>query len=152
MTTLTRDFSFSLRTTLGFEICLDLLREKLQREGFRVVSEVQFHREFERSIGLPWDKYTVLVVWNPFHAYQALLSDRDGGLFMPFNMVIAEDAGYTSISVTNRASAPFSNGPIGIQVLGRELNRKVRQIFLELASHEVFPTQTVAKRSAKEAP
>jgi uncharacterized protein (DUF302 family) len=151
MNTMTRDFSFSLRTTLVFQECLELLRQKLQREGFRVVSEVQFHREFEKSVGLPWGKYTVLVVWNPFHAYQALLSDRDGGLFMPFNVVIAEDAGYTSISVTNHASNGFSGGPIGIQVLVRELNRKMRQIFLELASHEVIPTQTPAKRSQKEA-
>ncbi|HZC24730.1 MAG TPA: DUF302 domain-containing protein, partial [Candidatus Binatia bacterium] len=142
MTTMTRDFSFSLRTTLGFQECLDLLRQKLQREDFRVVSEVQFHREFAKSVGLPWGKYTVLVVWSPFHAYQALLSDRDGGLFMPFNVVIAEDTGYTSISVTNHASGGFSDGPIGIQVLVRELNHKMRQIFLELASHEIIPPHT----------
>lgn len=139
MTTMTRDFSFSLRTTLGFQDCLDLLRKKLQREGFRVVSEVQFHREFGKSVGLQWQKYTVLVIWSAFHAYQALLSDRDGGLFMPFNVVIAEDVGYTSISVTNHTKNGFSDGPIGIQVLLRELNRKMRQIFLDLASHEVIP-------------
>ncbi len=142
MTTMTRDLSFSLRTTLGFQDSLDLLRQKLQREGFRVVSEVQFHREFEKSVGLQWQKYTVLVVWSPFHAYQALLSDRDGGLFMPFNMVIAEDDGYTSISVTNHTSNGLCDGPIGIRVLLRELNRKMRQILLELASHEVLPGQT----------
>lgn len=151
MTTMTRDFSFSLRTTLGFQECLDLLRQKLQREDFRVVSEVQFHREFEKTVGLQWQKYTVLVIWNPFHAYQALLSDRDGGLFMPFNVVIAEDTGYTSVAVTNHALAGFSEGPIGIQVLVRELNRKMRQVFLELANHEVIPGNGKATRSTKEA-
>lgn len=151
MTTMTRRFSFSLRTTLGFQECLDLLRQHLDGEGFRVVSEVQFHREFEKSVGLPWHRYTVLVVWSPFHAFQAVLSDRDGGLIMPFNVVVAEDTGSTSISVTNHASTGFSEGTIGIQVLVRELNRKMRQIFLELASHEVIPTHTGPKRSQKEA-
>jgi uncharacterized protein (DUF302 family) len=151
MTTMTRDFSFSLRTTLGFQDCLDLLRQKLQREDFRVVSEVQFHREFEKTVGLPWGKYTVLVIWSPFHAYQALLSDRDGGLFMPFNLVVAEDAGYTSIAVTNHALAGFNQGPIGIQVLVRELNCKMRQIFLELASHEVVPEHPTTKYANKAA-
>jgi hypothetical protein len=66
-------------------------------------------------------------------------------------VVIAEDAGYTSIAVTNHVSNGFSDGPIGIQVLVRELNRKMRQIFLELASHEVIPTHAAAKRSQKEA-
>lgn len=151
MTTMTRDFSFSLRTTLGFQECLDLLRQKLQREKFRIVSEVQFHREFEKNVGLQWQKYTVLVIWSPFHAYQALLSDRDGGLFMPFNVVVAEDRGYTSISVTNHASAGFTDGPIGIQVLVRELNRKMREIFLELASHEVIPEHATSKGPHREA-
>lgn len=151
MTTMTRDFSFCLRTTLGFQECLDLLRQKLQREGFRLVSEVQFHRELEKTVGLRWQKYTVLVIWSPFHAYQALLSDRDGGLFMPFNVVVAEDMGYTSVSVTNHALAGFSDGPIGIQVLVRELNRKMREIFLELASHEVIPSNGTLKRAQKEA-
>jgi len=151
MTTMTRDFSFSLRTTLGFQECLDLLRQKLQHEDFRVVSEVQFHREFEKTVGLQWQKYTVLVIWNPFHAYQALLSDRDGGLFMPFNVVISEDTGYTSIAVTNHASAGLSKGPIGIQVLVRELNRKMRQVFLELASHEVVPEHPTTKYANKAA-
>ena len=151
MTTMTRDFSFSLRTTLGFQECLDLLRQKLQHEDFRIVSEVQFHREFAKTVGVQWEKYTVLVIWSPFHAYQALLSDHDGGLFMPFNVVIAEDTGYTSIAVTNHASAGFSQGPIGIQVLVRELNRKMRRIFLELASHEVVPGNGTATRSTEEA-
>jgi uncharacterized protein (DUF302 family) len=158
MITMTRNFSFSARTALGFQETLDSLRRELQREGFRVVSEVQFHREFEKTIGLPWKNYTVLVVWSPFHAYQALLSDRDGGLFVPFNVVIAEDEDAededkdcTLIAVTNHAPAGFSNGPIGIQVLVRELNHKMRRIFLALASREVVPGYTNARPLAKEA-
>lgn len=152
MHTMTRDFSFSVRTTLGFQESLDLLRQKLQREGFRVVSEVQFHREFEKTVGLSWKKYTVLVVWSPFHAYQALISDKDGGLFVPFNLVVAEDSGTTLMATTNHGlNGGLAERPIGIQVLVRELNRKMRQIFLELASHEVVPENTTAKYSHKEA-
>ena len=152
MNTMTRDFSFSVRTTLGFQESLDLLRQKLQREGFRVVSEVQFHREFEKTVGLSWQKYTVLVVWSSFHAYQALISDQDGGLFVPFNLVVAEGSGTTLIATTNHGlSGGLADSPIGIQVLVRELNRKMRQIFLELTSHEVIPSHTAPKRSQKEA-
>jgi uncharacterized protein (DUF302 family) len=152
MNTMTRDFSFSVRTTLGFQESLDLLRQKLQREGFRIISEVQFHREFEKTVGLAWRKYTVLVVWNSFHAYQALISDQDGGLFVPFNLVVAEDSGMTLIATTNHGlSGGLADRPIGIQVLVRELNRKMRQIFLELASHEVVPDHATSKHMHKEA-
>lgn len=152
MNTMTRDFSFSVRTTLGFQESLDILRQNLQREGFRIVSQVQFHREFERTVGVAWRKYTVLVVWSSFHAYQALISDQDGGLFVPFNLVVAEDSGMTLIATTNHGfNGGLADSPIGIQVLVRELNRKMRQIFLELASHEVIPADPVLKRTHKEA-
>jgi len=151
MTTMTRDFSFSVRTTLGFQESLDLLRRKLQQESFRVVSEISFDREFEKSVGLPWRRYTVLVVWSAFHAYQALLSDRDGGLFVPFNIVIAADVDCTFTAITNHALAGFSNGPIGIQVLLREFSCKMRRILLEMGSHEVNPEYATARRTVKEA-
>jgi hypothetical protein len=68
---------------------------------------------------------------------------------MPFNVVVAEDTGYTSIAVTNHALGGLNQRPIGIQVLVRELNRKMRQIFLELASHEVVPEHATTKYSHK---
>lgn len=152
MNTVTRDFSFSVRTTLGFQESLGLLRQKLQREGFCVISEVQFHREFEKTVGLACRKYTVFVVWSSFHAYQALISDQDGGLFVPFNLVVAEDSGSTVITTTNHGlKGALAESSIGIQVLVRELNRKMRQIFLELAGHEVGPEHTPARYSHKEA-
>ncbi len=152
MNTMTRDFSFSVRTTLGFQESWDLLRRKLQRDDFRIVSEVHFHHEFEKRVGLQWRKYTVLIIGSPFLAYQALLSDRDGGLFVPFKLSVAEDTGSTLITTTNHSWAGLSGSPIGIQVLVRELNRKIRQIFLELAIHETAATCPVSPLSEKEAP
>jgi uncharacterized protein (DUF302 family) len=152
MNAMTRDFSFSVRTTLGFQESLDLLRRKLQRDGFRVVSEVHFHREFEKRVGLQWRKYTVLVIWSPFLAYQALLSDRDGGLFVPFNLAVAEDSGATLVTTSNQSWAALSERPIGIQVLVRELSRKLRQIFLELAIHETAVNCVGPAAPQKEAP
>lgn len=150
---MTRGFCFSARTTTGFQESLDLLRQKLEREEFRVVSEVDFRREFERNSGLAWRNYTVLVVWSPFHAFQALISDQEyGGLFVPFNVVIAEDSETTLLAIANYGlSGGLAESPIGIQVLVRELHRKVRQIILELAKHEAIPTHPVPKHQEKEA-
>lgn len=152
MNAITRDSSFAVRTTLGFQESLDLLRRKLQRDGFRVVSEVHFHREFEKRVGIEWPKYTVLVIWSPFLAYQALLSDRDGGLLVPFNLAVAEDSGATLITTPNHSWAALRERPIGIQVLVRELNRKLRQIFLELAIQETAVNCEVPHRAAKGTP
>ena len=130
---MTGDSSISVRANLGFQESLDLMRRKLQSQEFRVVTQIQFHREFEKTLGLRWRKYSVLVVWSPFYAYRALLCDLDGGLLLPFNIVVAEDESSTLITTTNHSLPGLSKGPIAIQVLVRELNRMMRQIFQEIA-------------------
>jgi uncharacterized protein (DUF302 family) len=141
--------SISVRTSLRFEECIGLLRPQLQRPHFRVVSQIQFDREFENTLGLHWRKHTVLVVWNSFYAYQALLCGLDGGLFLPFNISVSEDSGSTSIATTNHSWA--RSCPVGIMILARELNREMEQILVEFAAHENSTTRRVlAGRCRKE--
>lgn len=137
MTTATREFAISEQTTLGFDRCLDFLRQSLARNGFHVVAELPFHRDFPRHIGVPAQKkYTVLVAWSPFLAYQALLSDPEAGLFMPFNFIVADDNDSTKVTCANHALFGRLIGTIGIRILARDLAQEIRKIFAELSARE----------------
>ena len=149
--TMTREFSFSVQTTLDFQPCLDGLRECLRIEGFRIVAEIPFHHEFKKNVGLAWQRYTVLVVWSPFYAYQALLSDRDGGLIIPFNLVVAETDASTLLVATNHGFSRRVEGPIGTRVLVRELNQKILQILLHIAANAGGRGQGTALNEGQEA-
>lgn len=151
MLRMTRDFSHSAITTLSFEDSLALLRDLLHHEGFRVVAEIPFHREFERHIGLHWRNYTVLVVWSPFLAYQGLLSDRDAGIFMPFNIVVAENGSSTLIVATNHLLFGRLAGTLGVQVLTRDLSRKVNRILSQMAEVEEPADSVSLQPQAREA-
>lgn len=151
MITMTRDCSLSMQTTLTFDQCLAFLRQSLREESFRIVAEVSFHREFERHVGLRCQNYTVLVVWSPLLAYQALLSDRDAGIFMPFHFVVAENEKSTLIAATNHALFGRVTGKIGVQVLARDLTRKIRQIFSKLSAREKPATHLAVQEERKEA-
>ena len=132
MVMMKREFSLAVETKLDYQRCLQSLRESLQQHGFKIISQVPFHREFERQIGMQWDRYTVLVAWSPFHAYQALLSHKDGGLLMPFNIVVAEDGGSTFVAAINHAVLS-GYAPVGIQILANDLAIKIREVLLSLA-------------------
>lgn len=136
MISATREFSLSMRSSMSFRSCLALLKQSLGEEGFRIIAEVPFHREVEKQVGLNWSNYLVLIVWSPQHAYQALLSDRDAGIFMPFHVVLAENDGTTLVAATNHLAFGRMAGTIGIQVLAREMDRKVRHVFHSLAVQE----------------
>ncbi len=139
MTIAVRDFSFSARTDVPYQRVLSILREALKRHGFEVLCELPLDRELERKLGLHCQYCTVLVVWSPLDAYQAVISDRDGGLLVPFNITVAEQGSSTVIAATNHAALGRNSGSIGVQVLLQTLTKKVRRLFLELARHENAP-------------
>ena len=141
MNTIVRDFSISMRTTACYQQVVSNLLETLKHRGFEILCEFLIDRELDRKVGLRWEQlglrwqhYTVFVVRSPFDAYQALLSDRDGGLLVPFNVCVAQDAGSTFVAVTNhQGSLNTKDAPIGIQVSVRDLARKIRQVLMDLA-------------------
>jgi uncharacterized protein (DUF302 family) len=151
MVTMTRDFSLSIKTTLEYQRALELLRQALQREKFRILAEVPFHREFEKNMGMSRANYTVLVVWSPFHAYRALLSDRDGGLLIPFNLLVAEHENSTIIAAINHLLFGRASGGIGVQALARDLNHQMRHIFTQIAAHEAKPDSSSLVEHRREA-
>jgi uncharacterized protein (DUF302 family) len=141
ITTTVRDLSISVRSKDSYEVALLTLREALKRGGFEILCEFPVAREVERKVGLRWrqlglhwqQRYTVFVVWSPSDAYQALLSDRDGGLLIPFNISVAEDGDTTVVAVTNHyGPLAAKSSSIGVQVLIRDLTRKLRQVLVEV--------------------
>lgn len=152
MMSMTREFSQSILMALPFVETLALLREGLEREDFQIVAEVPFHQAFKRQMGLQYGQYTVLLVWSPFLAYQGLLSDSDAGVFMPFNIAVADYGTTTLIATTNHLLFGRLSGSIGIQVLARDLTRKIRQVFCDLSTREKPTTDLVPSGQRKEAP
>lgn len=141
----------SVHTSLPFEECLGLLRQKLQRERFRIVAQIHFDREFENTLGVHWRKHTVLVVWDSFYAYQALLCGLNGGLFLPFNVSVSDQAGSTLIATTDHSSSASGQNSIGVQILTRELNRRMEQILMEFAVYDTKAVNSVTLSGSKEA-
>lgn len=80
---------------MPYQQVLSLLRNALKRNGLEVLCELPLERELERKVGLKCQPCTVLVVWSPFEAYQAVLSDRDAGLLVAFNIAVTDRGKWT---------------------------------------------------------
>lgn len=125
----------AVRTEVGFGRTLESLRIELPRHEFRILGEVNFSRELDSVIGLINAPYAVLIVWHPFAAYQALLSNPNGGLMVPFNLAVYQHGDVTTVSVLSQPSL-LPEASLGIRALGQELNRKIRGVMLELGKRE----------------
>lgn len=143
--------SISIRTSLRFEECLRLLRQKLQREQFLIVTQIELHREFKKTLGLSWRKQVVLIIWNAFYAYQGLLCGEAAGLSVAFNISVSDHADSTLITPLNHSRKNVTGeGAIGHDILKRELNRKMEQILMEFASRETTAVSAVILEASKQ--
>jgi uncharacterized protein (DUF302 family) len=136
MRTTLRDLSTSVRTSASYQQALTRLREALKRHGFETVCEFPLDRELERKVGLRSQHCTVFVVWSPFEAYQAVLSDRGAGLHVLFHLCVAQDGNSTFIAVMNHWALGPNGGPLGLQVLVRGLADKIDEVLVEAAMPE----------------
>ena len=125
----------AIETAMDFDHTLESLRAELFRSEFRILSEVDFSRELDSHIGLSASQYAILIVWHAFSAYQALLSDLNGGLMVPFNVAVYQKDGVTTVSVLLQPSLT-PEASLGIRALGQDLNRRLRDVLLHLGIYE----------------
>ena len=126
----------AVQTEMGFDRTFESLRVELAGREFRVLSEIDFSRKLDSIVGIAASRYVVLIVWHPFSAYQALLSDPNGGLMVPFNVAVYQNGNLTTVSVLNQPSLT-QEASLGIRVLGQDLNRQMRDILLHVGTHDI---------------
>lgn len=131
---MSQSLAVSATTRLPFARCLALLRQSLSRSGFRILAEIPFDREFEQHVGLGWKRYTVLLAWSPFQAYQAVLTDREAGILLPFHLIVAEGPEGTHLASTDLAMLGHLSGQLALELLGGDISRKLQDIYSDLSS------------------
>lgn len=65
-------------------------KEALKKEGFGVLSEIEFHKILKEKLDIPFRKYTVLGACNPPFAHKALLLEDKIGTMLPCNVVVQQ--------------------------------------------------------------
>jgi len=92
-------FGFSKITDYSFEQAIEKITEELKKEGFGILSSIDFKDTFNKKLSVDYKKYTVLGACNPPLAHKALQADEEVGLFLPCNIAVYEKDGKTNISV-----------------------------------------------------
>jgi uncharacterized protein (DUF302 family) len=124
-----------VQSPLGFDLCLRAVRSILRQDKFQIVSEALFPEDPGNS-GVPRrQRHTVLVVWSASYACQALSTDRDAGLLVPFCLSVLEDGTHSMVAASCYTRLAVATGTVGIRILARVLDTKINQIFLQLSAH-----------------
>lgn len=78
------------KTDLGFEQAILNITEKLNEEGFGIMSTIDVKNKLNEKLGVEFRNYMILGACNPSYALRALQIEPFLGTMMPCNVVVQE--------------------------------------------------------------
>lgn len=88
--------------SIGYEEALARLPAALKKEGFGVITEIDFKETLKAKIGVEFRRYRLIGACNPGFAHAALQSDPRIGLLLPCNFAVYEkDDGKASVGAVD---------------------------------------------------
>jgi uncharacterized protein (DUF302 family) len=124
-----KTYGFSVDAGKDFERALTMTIQELKKDGFGIVSDIDFQSILKEKFGVHEPRYRILGACDASLAYQAMRADADIGLLLPCNVVVREDReGYVTVAFTAAEALLGLVNRDDITKLGMEVHRRLERV------------------------
>jgi uncharacterized protein (DUF302 family) len=110
-----------------------MVKEALKKEGFGVLSEIDFRKTLKEKLDVDFRNYTVLGACNPPFAYKALLTEDKIGTMLPCNIVIQEiDEQTTEVAAVDSTVSMQGVANDKLKEIAQEIRAKLENVIESL--------------------
>lgn len=126
--------SYGISTVVdaAFPETLERVRAALQREGFGVLTEIDFAATLREKLGAVMEPYVVLGACNPPLAHQALEAEPAIGLLLPCNVAVRADGERTIVEALDPQVMVTLTGNPRIQAAADAVTERLRSALATL--------------------
>lgn len=123
-----------LNKTLGlsFEDAIEKVTYELKKEGFGIITTIDFKNTVKEKLNKDFRKFTILGACSPQFSYQAILTDEKLGLLMPCNVIVQEKEGKTEISIFNPTLLKSFTSDAKLSKMSEELTDRIKRVLSNL--------------------
>jgi uncharacterized protein (DUF302 family) len=126
-------YYFSTILDCDFEEADRRARASLEKEGFGILTEIDFHEKIKEKLGMDFRKYRILGACNPGLAYRSIQKEDKIGIFMPCNVIVQEtEDGKTEVAAMNPAVAMSVVENKDLQCVAEEVSLKLKKVVQNL--------------------
>lgn len=121
-------YGLSKITNYTFEQAIEKVTDELKKEGFGILSTIDFKDTFKKKIDVDYKNYTVLGACFPRLAHSALQVENEVGLLLPCNVAIYENEGNTIVSIFNPMILTVLVDKPSIKPIADEVKSKLEKV------------------------
>lgn len=122
------EYKYKKESELSFEDTVMRTKDELSKEGFGVLTEIDVRATLKQKLGVEYGNYIILGVCNPSLAHQALLAEKEVGLFMPCNVIIYEEDGKNFVSAMMPTVALQAMSNSVIEKIAKQAEEKLKKV------------------------
>ena len=110
----------------GFDAVIADVVERLQAEGFGVLTDIDIQATLKAKIGAEMRKYRILGACNPKFAHEALKLEDRLGVLLPCNVIVRETAdGKVEVASVDPVNAMERTGNPALAATADEVRRRL---------------------------
>ncbi|RMH12386.1 MAG: DUF302 domain-containing protein [Gemmatimonadetes bacterium] len=127
------DYKLKKTVDLPFDEADARVRERLQEEGFGVLTEIDVKETLKKKLDVDFRRYRILGACNPPLAHQALSAETDIGLLLPCNVIVyEEDEGRSVVAALDPVTQLGVTGRDDIRPLAEEVRGRMERVLAAL--------------------
>ena len=122
-------YHISKTVDLDFDEAVSRTIEELGKEGFGVLTDIDFKTVLKEKLDVDFEHYRVLGACNPQLAYETLRAEDRVGLMLPCNVIVRETkGGKVEVSAIDPTSAMSVVGNESLAVTGALVREKLSTV------------------------
>jgi uncharacterized protein (DUF302 family) len=130
---LAMSYCFSTQLERSFEEAVLSVTEKLKKEGFGILTEIDVTATLKEKLDVDFRKYRILGACNPPFAYRALQAEPKIGLMLPCNVIVQElDDGKIEVSAVDPLASMQAIHNKDLQAIAEEIRLKLKIVIEQL--------------------
>ena len=123
------NYGFIKETGLNFDSALARVNSELQKEGFKILTEIDVQKKFKEKLNIDFPKYRILGACNPKMAHHAITAEWNIGLLLPCNVIVYEKEHKVWIGVMRPTQAMAAVQNDDLRVLAEHVEENLKRAF-----------------------
>lgn len=126
-------YCFSKKVAMSFDEAVLSVTEKLKKEGFGILSEIDVTATLKKKLNVDFRNYRILGACNPPFAYRALLAEPTIGTMLPCNVIVQElDDGKIEVAAVDPLASMQAVQNRELQSIAEEIQLKLKKVIEQL--------------------